>query len=127
MTPRVLDATTVVALLGEIAAERPDYVYQRGEDGCCRYVDGVGDDARPGCIIGHLYHRVGVDLDYLASCEWVTPHHVAYGLDDITLTRTAGEVLFLAQYRQDRRRTWGEVAAAAAAELPTHTSGRWNL
>jgi hypothetical protein len=117
MTPRVLDATTVVALLGEIAAERPDYVYRPGKDGGYLYVDGVGDDARPGCIVGHVFHRFGISLDYLSSCEGYFPDHITDGLYEITLTHAAGDVLITAMARQDHGRAWGYVADIAEAEL----------
>lgn len=51
----------------KIAAERPDYVYT-GTDGVHSYY--VHGNA-PGCLVGHILDRLGVDLGHLRRSEGV--------------------------------------------------------
>jgi hypothetical protein len=112
----------VISTLREVAAERPDYVYEAPEaqrEGLlyCFYVhnDGEAGVEVPGCIVGHVLHRLGVPLDSLAQHEGKGAHVVAEEFLEIQgdLTRDAEFALCEAQGNQDTGRPWGESVAIA--------------
>lgn len=93
----------VISTLREVAAGRPDYVYERPEGGSyCLYVHGD----QPGCIVGHVLNRLGVPLAELEKREGRGAFVVA--AEFLHTTGFAREVLDVAQALQDRGRTWGE-------------------
>jgi hypothetical protein len=111
---RVVDAAEVVALLVDIAADRPDYVQHPDPvSGWCRYVDGD----QPACIAGHVFHRLGATVGFLVGQEGERADRVAWRVAGIHLTDRACSVLWEAQWAQDSGKSWGEVAAAAVAQL----------
>lgn len=98
-----------------------DFVYQKldmsdvqGEEDMlpnegCRYAV----DDRPSCLVGHVLHRSGVEMDVLNRLDVAGTS--ASGLADFGLEVDwdAGEVLVAAQALQDRGECWGDALAAA--------------
>lgn len=111
---------TVLATLREVVAESPDYVYSNpvpsderpDPDMSCMYVHG---DV-PGCLIGHVLHRLGVPLGELAKREG----GAAYIVADDFLRGVSGGVLSrldFAQGAQDSGKTWRDALIAAGVAL----------
>jgi hypothetical protein len=103
----------------EVVAERPEYVYtipetdDPGED-FCKYVH--GDE--PGCVIGHVCHRLGVPLDELAKREGQAAADVVaqvLGITSPSVLAFAGDL----QWRQDCGEPWGVALARAENYSPT--------
>ena len=77
MTQKHYSETTdaeIVATLEAVVAENPGYVYEAPyqplDDVSCYYVHSYEDgDAAPGCVVGHVFHRLGVPLETLAAHE----------------------------------------------------------
>jgi hypothetical protein len=112
----VIDEHTVVTLLGDIAAQRPDYVDEPDPDeGCYRYVD--GDGGAPEFIVSHVFARVGATMDFLRHWECMRGVPVADNILGVRFTERALGVLRRAQWRQDQGRNWGAIAAAARVDL----------
>lgn len=99
----------VMTTLREVVAENPDYVYEspdRTADIPCLYVH----DDKPGCLVGHVLNRLGVELEDLSEYEgsdadkFVRPGFVS---------ERAGRVLQHAQFEQDRGDAWRYALDAA--------------
>lgn len=126
----------VVRTLREVVAERPDYVYERpahmepiiGDDGDvaadCLYVHTSPDDAddaddaddlTPGCLVGAVFHRLGVPLEDLATWEGRGGFDVAgeYGV-----SYDLANALSDAQASQDGGKPWGVALAIATEKFP---------
>lgn len=106
----------VVRTLREVVAERPGHVYARpeylpaGDNGLtCRYVHPSedGSTSEPGCLVGHVLHRLGVPLWALANHEGSDADNVVSALH-LPLTGRTKMILCVAQSYQDEGRTWGE-------------------
>jgi hypothetical protein len=112
----VVDERTVVTLLGDIAADRPDYIHEPDPvSGCYLYLD--ADGTGPGCIVGHVLTRLGATVEFLAAREGVRADHVAAAMRGMDLTDVSWDVLLRAQDLQDAGKSWGAVAADAARRL----------
>lgn len=105
--------------LKAVVAEQPEYVYAKpaelkspGNDRCL-YVHGD----KPGCGVGHVLHRLGVPLSFLAEYEGVGASILAVRLD---LPWRASVLLEHFQHAQDDGRPW--VEALATAEQRTGAS-----
>jgi hypothetical protein len=117
-----VSAVDVLETLRTVVAERPDYVYAAPADqddtrASCFYVHGAGEDAQPGCLVGHVLYRHGVSLDDLAAHEGAGAHDVTTALVDLmgepdAVRETLGALLE-AQGQQDDGATWGEALAEA--------------
>jgi hypothetical protein len=102
----------------EVVAERPTYVYaipptDDPEEDFCKYVHG---DV-PGCVIGHVAHRLGVPLAELAKREGASAPEILaefFGLEG-SVASFASEV----QWRQDSGMTWADSLAHAEGYSPT--------
>lgn len=99
----------VMRVLREVVAERPDYVYvnPNGERGVfggsaiCYYVHG---DC-PGCLIGHVLHRLGVPIDAMWRREhWPASVMAAEVLSGVSYRSTYA--LDAAQLMQDYGQPW---------------------
>jgi hypothetical protein len=106
----------IMATLREVVAERPEFIYQKppaseGHIAVCRYVHG---DV-PGCLIGHVLHRLGVSLETLSVHEGQPAQYLAGTLD------IGGDAvrwaLGAAQEAQDGGSTWHEALACAEREF----------
>ena len=128
MTQKHYSETTdeeFIAALRAVVAENPDYVYRAPEHmdmlgaGACYYVHTsvVGDEEpTPGCVIGHVLHRLGVPLADLAKKEYRTADDVI----DYLMPRVSEAVrwtAFRVQDEQDRFAPWGEALARAVGLL----------
>lgn len=118
----------VIQTLREVAAERPDYVYtneygnRANGETTCRYVHHAdGPEAAPGCIVGHVLHRLGVPLESLAAREGGGAIAVAVRTLGAYISLSTRDALALAQSNQDSGYPWGKSvdAALAGEELPT--------
>lgn len=123
--------TEVLSTLETVVGEKPDYVYTdnlgRSADVdsgvTCKYVhtDPHTGERTPGCVVGHVLYRLGVDLDTLgsAACEGRRAELIVrqfvrnpWATDDVSETlRLLGRV----QYAQDCGKPWGEALADAKA------------
>lgn len=80
-----------------------DFVYEKDELGFCLYMQ----DGQPSCLVGRLFHRLGVPVDLLTRLEHAGPgalfHHDNWEAGN-------GVVSFLTdlQINQDAGRPWGE-------------------
>lgn len=124
----------IITTLRAVVAERPDYVYERpahmkpiyGDNGHiaadCLYVHTAPDDATdltPGCLIGKVFHRLGVSLEDLVRWEGKGGFEVA---DEYGASTEVGNVLSTAQNSQDSGQSWG-VALADATECHPEVMG----
>jgi len=88
----------------------------------CRYVHGIGSSQQPGCLIGHVLHRLGLSLaDLHATDEGgpdggedaaITDYGSRLGLHPVTV-----DVLAEAQGVQDDGTPWGGAYDDALARL----------
>lgn len=118
---------TIMETLRAVVAERPDRVYEEpvlapSPMTSCYYVHGTGADRTPGCLVGHVFNRLGVSLDALQKYEGDSAEDVAAHVleitghpDDVAEVRS---VLDEAQSRQDMGDTWGR-----ALEIATRNVG----
>ena len=96
----------------KVAAEHPDYVYERPADGCAYEVDG-----KPSCLVGHAMFRLGMPLDLIRRCDSEGP--IGHVLDEVCgefdesgddrgVYRT---LLGWTQGAQDSGKPWGEAVS----------------
>lgn len=107
------------ATVREIAAERPEYVYQReGGVGTCLYAHADG----PGCLISHALHRLGVSLETLSWCEEMPAGEAIQRIagDDVSPETRAWA--HQVQALQDTEHPWG-VAVRLADEAVDEAAG----
>lgn len=108
--------TQAMDTLREVVAEHgKDHVYDRsaimfgplaGET--CLYVR----NGKPDCIVGHVLHRLGVQLDTLHDSEGMGPRDLSLGdSPSLELDDDAGLALTVAQNTQDNGETWGTALA----------------
>ncbi len=110
----------VVRVAEEVVSTQLDYVYtnpnglaaiqQASTD--CFYVHG---DA-PGCVVGHILHRLGVPLEDLSYYEGLRANSVLLDLGDeevIKMPNRAVSLLQCMQGEQDTGKTWGEAYFSA--------------
>lgn len=97
-----------LAGLKELAAERPDYVYEKqlveGLERCLY----IHEDGSPGCIVGNLAIRAGVDPTLVKAYESRFAGELPIWAD-AQAGRLAGE----AQVNQDCGRPWAEAVSDA--------------
>ena len=106
----------VVETLRQVAEERPEYVYDRRDEGCV-YVD--YETHQPSCLVGHVLVRLGVPAELFLRdpVRNVTGIDVLVAHEALPLSRSAIRLLCRAQMAQDEGETWGaSLAEALAAE-----------
>lgn len=107
---------TIVATLKAVVAERPEHRYVQpataGREPGCLYVHG---DV-PGCLVGHVLHRMGVPLRELLRHEFSTASEVLEALDT-DISERVGAFLDNVQGDQDSGATWGDALASYVADL----------
>lgn len=107
---------TIDELISEVcrlAAERPDFVYERPVEGSeCQYIH-EGDE--PGCIFGHALLNLGVDPDKLRRS--VAIHTV---LQRLGVDATADQLdwCLVAQSAQDTGEPWAVAVRNANQNFP---------
>lgn len=96
------------ALERAVALKGEDYVYERPEDGFCKYMY----DGQPSCLIGHALLDLGVEY----SAQWEGKHAraIGHGVDHQDYVPTfnwpddsTAHAAIRAQGRQDDGETWG--------------------
>lgn len=105
----------LIQTIRDVAAERPDYVYEAPEHQeivgeLCFYVHTdpeTGDPTECGCIIGHALNRLGIPLSLLARCEGKVAQIVLSFLFPELGTRALSFALRV-QNNQDIGRTWSQ-------------------
>jgi hypothetical protein len=112
--PESLTGPRTLALLREVVAERPNYVYEPpSNDGRCVYVHGGACS----CIASHVLHRAGATLEELERLDaaelWggVPVANVGDYLDWVD--DDAAAILDSAQAVQDDGHSWADALAAA--------------
>ena len=98
----------------KVAAEHPDYVYERPADGCVYEVDG-----KPSCLVGHAMFRLGMPLDLIRRCD--SAGAIEHVLDEVCGEfdesgddeRVYRTLLGWAQGAQDSGKPWGEAVSEA--------------
>ena len=110
----------IVAKLHEAVANRgADYVYDPGDTSYCR--NWHNDTNTPGCIVGYVYHSLGIGGDILAVnpsriATTLTADLVTDGLIRFPNQKEEGRVarlLFAAQNAQDNLVPWGSAVQDA--------------
>ena len=110
----VIKVSDLWAEVKKVAAEQPDYVYERPADGCAYEVDG-----KPSCLVGHAMFRLGMPLDLIRRCDRAGAiEHVLDEIrgefdesgDDKGVYRT---LLGWTQGVQDSGTPWGEAVSEA--------------
>ena len=110
----VIKVSDLWAEVKRVAAEQPDYVYDK-PDGNCSYEVG----GKPSCLVGHAMFRLGMPLDLIRRCDRAGAiGHVLDEFggefdesgDDKGVYRT---LLVWAQGGQDSGLPWGEAVSEA--------------
>ncbi|MGN7135825.1 hypothetical protein [Streptomyces pseudogriseolus] len=112
MTIAVNDVQVLSTLL-DVVSEKPEHVYEppapmRDDLMSCFYVHRDEDGTElPGCIVGQVLNRLGVELDRLKELEGLGASSV---IDQTTEGVSYAVKTFLrdVQRKQDRGRTWIE-------------------
>lgn len=110
-TTTAVTADQIIAEVRRLAAEKPDYVYEKPEfSAFCLYMH--GDE--PGCIFGHALHNLGWD---------VTAHDagaINTVLDDngVLTTTKQREWMREVQFSQDHGSTWEKAVRSADQVAP---------
>jgi hypothetical protein len=110
-----LDGPRALALLREVVAERPDYVYEPpGSARRCVHVYA----GRPSCIAGHVLIRAGFSPHDLAIVDdrgdgaQSLPDHLGRS----RVSDNAAKILRVAQSRQDAGDPWSAALRSAEAK-----------
>jgi hypothetical protein len=119
----MVTATEIIQEVRRLAAERPDYVYDEGEEPeggdsiRCFY----WKDDRPSCIFGHALFRLGVTPERLQAADAVAPvgDSIESLLNRLAVGETPTETQWMGtvQRRQDDGWAWGEAVAATDREI----------
>lgn len=105
-------------VLHELAAERPDYVYERpyqpGKAAACVYST---HDGQPSCIIGHVIARLDPDeFKDIHNMEWRENKGDSCGVVDLAwsdqFTNEQVSALSVAQGAQDAGEQWRDAVAS---------------
>lgn len=105
----------IIRTLEQVVAERPDYVYRPADvAGHCMYVhkDPLTGERTPGCVMGHVMHRMGVPFEKIMGLEGTA----AAGALTQVFGTLSWETRFLVnevQGRQDKSTPWGQALAEA--------------
>lgn len=114
------DEQVIDVMRAVVAEVGPGFVYERPAPSdtygdVCMYVhtDDAGNP-RPGCIVGHVLHRLGVPLDVLASHEKNGAMGMINALQArhvISMTETVRCMLHNMQSDSDDGRPWGAIVS----------------
>jgi hypothetical protein len=114
-TITAVTAEQIIAEVRRLAAERPDYVYEKPEfSAYCLYMHGDG----PGCIFGHALHNLGWDFSEEQKGT-ITSILLGDGPDPLVETTSQQRLWMRAvQSKQDNAFTWGKAVELADEEFP---------
>ncbi|MFI2031379.1 hypothetical protein [Streptomyces buecherae] len=115
---------TLMKTLRQVVAENPAHVYEGPEyserDDDCLYVhrDEAGAIEGPGCVMGHVLHRLGIPLEDLAQYEGLA---IACVVGRLTsgISQGTEEILRRVQTLQDEGSSWAEAYELAAGRSAT--------
>jgi hypothetical protein len=104
----------LIAAVREIAAERPDHVYDSESDEGCVYID---KDGNPSCIIGHAGYKLALITREPQGC-WDSTDICAVSYE-LRWSLSNDELRWLSavQTHQDRGVSWGAAVELADAEV----------
>ena len=113
---RKVDLTETIQLLLRAVAEKgPDFIYQRRLEGCQNF----DEDRSPSCIVGHVYHYLGVE--YLADALNHSGHPtVKIHLENdhkIKFDDKSNYLLISVQKYQDAGWPWGRAVGRSLARM----------
>lgn len=109
-TQTAVTADQIIAEVRRLAAERPDYVYEKPPGSTfCLYRH---EDGSPGCIFGQALDNLGVGLDEH------TYGTIGIVLFDLGVAKTDQQANWMTsvQHYQDNGRPWAEAVAKADEE-----------
>jgi hypothetical protein len=124
-----LTEENVTETFRQILAEFGDQaVYVRPPDAesnaACLYVHDGATGPRPGCIVGHLLHRLGVSYEALRAREGYTANAILFGNDPdnplkllLRLPLSLADRIRAVQIAQDHGKTWGEAVRRGGFEV----------
>ena len=123
---KVLTAKKALSLMAQIVLEHGvGHVYQHVDTlqgNGCAYVQ-AGEDGKdcPSCLIGHVFHRFGVPLEFLKYWNFCGAETMSSKIRNsdslgIGVTEAAVDVMLTAQESQDNGESWG-VALARAVQV----------
>lgn len=122
LTPLEQLNRSMEAMREVVANAGAEYRAETNEDGSCVYVAHDEDTGRPhaACLIGHMLHMLGMDLDALARLDQAG----AYGGSElagklhakIPVNAQVCAVWQAAQIAQDENKPWGVALQLAEAE-----------
>lgn len=122
MIPREEVVEKLVAAVREVAAEKPDHVYQTPANGTCAYVL----DGQPSCIVGQAAWRLGlIDGSFEKHIEENTAgvttflRYLGAAMDEDN--EYEREFLDAVQEKQDQEVAWGEAVELADARAQAWT------
>jgi hypothetical protein len=108
----MIDYHTVTHEVGQIIAERPDFVYRSTPMEGCVYFRGD----QPSCVVGHWLSRRDVPSVAESDNHTRVSHWIESYLDDEPLTNKAVMFLCRLQRFQDTGMSWGNAYTHAVAK-----------
>ena len=103
-----------LAVLQELVAERPDYVYnEHGADGQCVYRHGN----KPSCIVGHALVRLGFPIKELPNPAGLQSGAVVIAEGAGIRDQDALDLLLRTQINQDSLMPWDEALERARVQV----------
>lgn len=123
MTERkILDVPEIIVEIEKaITLKGEDYVYSNPAypnlthvESVCNYVHGFGtENAEPGCIVGHVLHNLGMELEELHGMEGMPSNSLDLDSISLYLTSKASSLLRGVQILQDKGLPWGTALGEA--------------
>jgi hypothetical protein len=112
----------------KLAEERPDYVYEKvlipGTNvPQCAYIARTKDGLKPSCLIGHVFHRLGVPLELLDNDDGAAFELITDLLNDGVVVfddnrrSDVSHLCGLAQMNQDAGVPWGLSVSNALGDI----------
>jgi len=103
-------------LLNQVVRDKGEgFVYDEDEREECVYIE----NGRPSCIVGHVFHALGVNSEFRDSMGEVRnvggAVTVLHREGEIAFTQKAASLLQRVQVRQDNGLMWGFAVAQATA------------
>lgn len=116
-----LNYDEAISLLQRAIEEKgADYIYPLAATVEARRLGQVGkcknylDDGTPSCIVGHVFHYMGIHPEMYGQTDdaWAVAFDLGFELDERTLT-----LLRRVQYSQDDGAPWGEAVSNAVSTV----------
>ncbi|ORL77804.1 hypothetical protein A5N75_08210 [Prescottella equi] len=110
----IVDERALVAAVRELAAEKPDFVYEAPGRGECKYVHRTPEGHLVGgCIVGQAALKVGMPIEVLAELDDSEEPQVEFSFRQFELGALALRWLHQVQFKQDLGERWGSAVLAA--------------